>query len=99
MLDRLMPVGGECSRGLACLPVEVDGGGEREDAGGDSADEPCWGLREVVFESELVFERVDDRLDPLADAPDWRCGTVWLVGPFGAQQQPAQLGDGRLELP
>src|SRR5881394_3673576 len=98
MLDRLMAVGAECSGGLACLPVEVDGGGEGEDAGGDPAGEAGWGLGEVVFEPELVFERVDDRLDPLADAADRRRGTVWLVGPVGAQQQPAQLGDGGFEL-
>jgi hypothetical protein len=59
MVDRLMPVGGEGAVGLAELPVEVDGGVEGEDAGGDSAEEAGRRLCEVVFEPELVFERVD----------------------------------------
>src|SRR5438067_559505 len=98
MLDRLMPVGGEGAAWLAELPVEVDGGVEGEDAGGDSAEEAGRCLCEVVFEPELVFERVDDRLDPLPDLPDWRGGTVWLVGPVGAQQQSTELADGVLEV-
>src|ERR671936_717733 len=99
MLDRLMPVGGEGAAWLAELPVEVDGGGEGEDAGSDPADEPGRGFRQVVFESELVFERVDDRLDPLPDLPDRRGLPLRLVIPLGPQQQRAELADGGLEFP
>jgi hypothetical protein len=93
-----MPVGGEGTAWLAELPVEVDGGVEGKDAGGDSAEEAGWGLREVVFESELVFERVDDRLDPLSDLPDRWTLPLQLVGSVGAQQQGTELGDCRLEV-
>src|SRR3990172_8646412 len=98
MLDRLMPVGGERSGRPAELPVEVDGGGEGEDACGDAADEPIRSSGEVALEAELVFQRVDDRLDALADAPDRGRGTVWLVGPVGPHEQGAELGDGLLEV-
>ena len=93
-----MPVGGERSRGLAGLPVEVDGRCEGKDACGDSADEPGGGLGEVVFEPELVFERVDDRLDPLADAADRRLLAFRLVASARAQQQRAEVGDGCFEI-
>ena len=72
MLDRLMPVGGERSSRLSELPVQVNGRVEGEDAGGDPADQPGRCFREVVLEPELVFERVDDRLDPLPDLADRR---------------------------
>src|SRR5713101_5449913 len=98
MLDRLMPVAGEGAAWLAELPVEVDGGVEGEDAGGDAADETGRGFGEVVFESELVFERVDDRLDPLPDLPDRQGLAVRLVGSAGAQQERAELADGVLEV-
>jgi hypothetical protein len=55
MFDRLMAVGGEGSCGLAELPVEVAGGVEGEDAGGDACEEAGWGAGEVVFESQLVL--------------------------------------------
>src|SRR5580765_4435359 len=98
MLDRLMPVGGEGAAWLAELPVEVDGGGEGEDASGDAANEAGRGLREVVFEPELVFERVDDRLDPLADLADRRCLSVRFVGSAWAQQERAELADSVFEV-
>src|SRR5580765_3199162 len=98
MLDRLMPVGGERSAWLAELAVEVDGCGEGEDAGGDSAEEPGWCLGEVGFEPELVLERVDDRLDSLPDLADRRCLSVRFVGSARSQQQSAEFGDGGFEL-
>src|SRR5207342_2277560 len=98
MLDRLMPVGGECTRRPAELPVEVDGGGQGKDPRDDAADEAVGSLGEVVFEPELLFERVDDRLDPLADGPDRGRCSLWLVTSTGTQQQPAELGDSLLEV-
>src|SRR6266540_3273797 len=98
MLDRLMPVSGEGAAWLAELPVEVDGGVEGEDAGGDAANEAGWSLREVVFEPQLVLERVDDRLDSLPDLPDRRRLPLRLVGSAGAQQECAELADGLLEV-
>jgi len=94
MLDRLMPVLCECTGWSAELPVEVDGGGEGEDAGGDAAEEAVRCSGEVSFESELLLERVDDRLDSLPDAADRRGWPVWLVGPAGPYEQGAELGDG-----
>ena len=65
------------------MPVEVDGGAECEDAGGDAGPEPGWGFREVVLESELVFEGVDDRLDPLSDEANRWPRPVGLVSAVG----------------
>src|SRR5919198_2806393 len=98
MVDRLMPVGGQRSRWQPELPVEVDGGGEGEDARGDAADESAGGSREMALEAELLLERVDDRLDALADAPDRRRGALWFVGAGGAEQEGAEFGDGLLEV-
>src|SRR3954447_3902761 len=98
MADRLMAVGGERAWWPAELPVEMDGGGEGEDSGGEAADEACGGLGEVLLEPQLRFERVDDRLDPLADTPDRGDCSLWLVASTRAQQRPAERGDGSLEL-
>ena len=48
------------------MPVVPDGGGQGEEAGGDTGVDACEGARAVVFEGELAFEGVDDRFDPLA---------------------------------
>jgi len=98
MLDRLMGVGGECSCWLAGLPVEVDGGAEGEDAGGDAADETGGGFGEVVFEPELVFECLDDRFDPLADEAERWLRPGGLVGAAGADDHGAELVDGVFEV-
>src|SRR4249919_112787 len=98
MLDRLVPVRSERAWWSAELPVEVDGGGEGEDPRGDAADKPAWGLGEVPFETELVLERVDDRLDALADAPDRRCRPLLFVSSTWPQEQPAELSDRLLEV-
>src|SRR5919204_191293 len=98
MLDRLVRVGGECSWWAAELPVEVDGGGEGEDARGHAAEQSAGGFGEVVLEAELILERVDDRFDPLPDASDRGRSSVWFVGAVGPYEQGAELGDGMLEL-
>ena len=98
MVDRLMPVGGKCSGRPPELPVEMDSRSEGKDAGGDAADEPLRRSGQVALELQLVFQRVDDRLDALADAPDRGRRTVWLVGALGPHEQGAELGDGLLEV-
>src|SRR5712691_4168987 len=52
----------------------------------------------VVLERELLFERVDDRLDPLADEAERRRGPLGLVGAAGADNQRAQLAGGVFEV-
>src|SRR5919109_4870520 len=47
--------------------VERDGGGEREEAAGQSGPEAVQGAGAVAFEGEDVFGGPVDRLDPLAD--------------------------------
>ena len=59
---------------------------------------PAGVFGEVVLESELVFERVDDRLDSLAYPSDRRFRACCLVGSAGAEQDRAQFGDCGLEL-
>src|SRR5882672_3595022 len=98
MIDRLMPVEGERAPWDADLPVEVDGGAEREYAGGDSRPEPVWCFGEVVFEPKLVFEGVDDRLDPLADEADRWLRAVGVVGAAWADDEAAEFAHGLLEL-
>ena len=79
------------------LPVVEDGGGEGEQAAGDAADEAGEGAAAVAFERELVFERVEGRFDPLADAAER--AEAWLfVFAVGAQQPAAERGDVLLEL-
>src|SRR5581483_5253731 len=98
MLDRLMPVRGECAWWTTELPVEVDGRGQGEDPRSHAADESGGSLGQVLLEPELLLERVDDRLDALPDLPDWRGLSVRLVGSAGAEQEGAQLADGLFEV-
>ena len=51
---------------MAEVVVVPDGGGEREDASGDAGGDSGDGAATVVFEVELSFEGVVDRLDDLA---------------------------------
>lgn len=67
MVDRSIGVGGEFSAVESESLVEADAGAEGEDARGDAGEQSGWGAAAALFEQELVFERVDDRLDPLAD--------------------------------
>src|SRR3954449_3684561 len=61
-------VGGEVAAGVADVPVVPEDGCEREQALGDAGEQSGHGVRAVAFERELTFDRVDDRLDPLAHA-------------------------------
>src|ERR1700678_2215297 len=98
MRDRLMVVGGEVPCWLAELPVEVDGGVEGEDAGGDAGDQSGGGACEVVFESELVLECLNDGFDSLPDRSDRWAGPVGFVASAGPQQGGAEGFDGLFEL-
>ena len=76
MIDSLVVVGGESAAGLSDLPVVEEDGGEGEEAAGDAADEAGEGAAAVAFEGELVFEGVEGRFDPLADAAEG--AEAWL---------------------
>jgi hypothetical protein len=52
----------------------------------------------VAFQAELVFEGVEDGLDPLAD-PTQVAEPGRLVGPVGADQPRVRLRDHLLERP
>src|SRR5437773_10989440 len=64
----------------------------------DAGEQAGGGAAAVAFEQELVFEAVDDRLDPLPDPADRRVGPVGLVMSARPQQQRAQLAHGRFEV-
>src|SRR5437867_1268909 len=98
MVDRLIGVGRECAGRKVELPVEADAGTEGEDARADACEYPFRCAPAVAFEQELVFERVDDRLDPLPDPADRRLWAVGLVGAARAQKPVAELAYGLLEL-
>jgi hypothetical protein len=98
MLDRLMPVVDEFAWRPASLPVEVNGGAGGEDAGGDAREQAFGAADEVAFESQLVFERLDDRFDSLAERADRRPWPVGFVGSGWAEDEGAELADGLLEL-
>jgi hypothetical protein len=59
-------VGGEVTAGVAEVPVVPEAGSERKQALGDARDQAGHGVGAVALERELAFDRVDDRLDPLA---------------------------------
>ncbi|MFN2471308.1 MAG: hypothetical protein ABR583_10060, partial [Gaiellaceae bacterium] len=58
---------------------------------------PAGGAGEVLFEPELVFEALHDRLDPLADGSDRRA-RPFVLRSAGAQEGGAERGYGLLEL-
>src|SRR5215218_11179707 len=93
----LVAVGGEVAAGVTDRFVVPEAGGEGEralsDAGGDAAE----GSAAVAFERELVFERVEDRFDPLARAAE-RAEAERLVVAVGAHEPAAEIGDELLEL-
>src|SRR5207247_9614179 len=60
------------------LPVEQDRGGQREQSLADADNDPAQGSATMLFQPELVFEGVDDRLDPLAH-PTQRPEPIRLV--------------------
>src|SRR5215211_1744435 len=74
---------------------EACGEGEQSlrDAGHDSAERAC----SVPLERELLLERLEDRLDPLAGAAE-RAEAGLLVLAVGAHQHAAVVGDELLEL-
>src|SRR6266540_2914142 len=94
MVDRLIDVWRQRAAGESESLVEVDAGAEGEDACGDAGEQPGRGAGAVAFEQELVFEAVDDRLDPLPDPADWRVGPVGLVGSARSQKQCPEFADG-----
>src|SRR3954464_13069804 len=88
---------GECAAGAAEPVVEVDAGGEGEQALQDAGAQVVESARSVAFEREQVLGRPVDRFDALAD----RCA-VWaavgLVGSGGADEHGAEVVDGGGEL-
>ena len=67
----------------AQLPVEPDRGGQGQQPLGDPDPGALDGVGAVALQAELVFEGVDDRLDPLADTtlcPELLMRFVMMVG-------------------
>lgn len=67
---RLVVVRCEVAAGLVDLGIVPEAGGEREQALRDADGETLDRVGVVVFERELTFEGVDDRLDPLTDGAE-----------------------------
>jgi hypothetical protein len=65
---------------------------------GSAGDHTGWGSAAVLFQAELAFEGVDDRLDPLADTSDLaEAGRfVLAVRPYQVGAEP--VGDEGFEL-
>src|SRR5829696_2212458 len=71
------------------LPVEPDRGGQGQQPLSDPDPGAVDGVGAVAFQAELVFEGVDDRFDPLADAAQV-AEPGGFIGPVGADQPGAQ---------
>jgi hypothetical protein len=82
---------------LAGLPVPPDPGDQGQQPLGDSDPDTGEGAAAVPFQSELVFARVEQALDPLPD-PAQRPVPVGLISPVGAQQPGPMRCDQLLEL-
>jgi hypothetical protein len=83
--------------GDAELPVEANRGGQGEQPLRDPDEHPAKGAATVAFQAELVFEGVEDALDPLAH-PAKRPEVGWLVGAVGTDQPSTQLTDVSVKL-
>src|ERR1700674_5018067 len=83
--------------GVPELPVVPDAGGEGEEALADAGPDAFGDVAAVVFEGELAFERVVNRLDPLAHSAELAepFGFVFAVG---ADELRVERGDDLLEL-
>src|SRR5262245_22954238 len=92
MIDSLVVVGGESAAGRVDLPVVEQNRGEGEEAAGDAADEAGEGAAAVAFEGELVFEGVERRFDPLADAAEWSEAWAFVLA-VGADDRGAEGAD------
>src|SRR3954462_932758 len=95
---RLGDVVDERAGGAAEPVVEVDAGGEREQALQDAGAQVVQGASAVAFEGEQVLGGPVDRLDALTQRRDVR-GVVGFIGSGGADQGGTQRGDGGGELP
>src|ERR671910_554749 len=98
MLDsELVGIGGEATPRLADPAVMPEAGRECEQAQGDAGAEPGQGASAVALETELALAGPEDRLDPLADAPE-RAEARLLVLAVGTQEARASVGHPALEL-
>src|SRR5918993_5694031 len=80
------------------LPVAPDPGGQGQQPLGDPDPDALDGVGAVAFQAELVFEGVEDGLDPLAD-PAQVAEPGRLISPVGADQPHLQLRDQLREGP
>src|SRR5918995_854413 len=80
------------------LPVAPDGGGQGEQALADADEDSAEGAAMVLFQAELVFEGVDDRLDPLAH-PAQRAEPARLILAIRTNEAGAQRTEVALEGP
>src|SRR5215218_5077748 len=94
---RLGDVVGEGAAGAAEPVVEVDAGGEGEQALKDPRAEVSQCAGAVAFEREQVFGGPEDRLDALADGLDVWAG-LGFIGASGADQRGAEVVEGSGEL-
>src|SRR5213078_1573359 len=83
--------------GRAELPVEPDDGVEGEQALHDADPQPRGDAAAVPVQAELVFQRPDDRLHPLAQ-PGREATRVGFVLASGPQQGQLLVGQGDLDL-
>src|SRR6187431_939830 len=93
-------VGGERSKdGLAAVMVVPDRGGEGEESLQDPDGDALWAVAAVLFQAELAFQGVVDRLDDLtqrAELTGASAGSFVLAG--RADQLDAMVGEDAFEL-
>src|SRR5437660_2210867 len=82
----------ECAAWAAELVVEVDAGGEAEEALQDPFAQAGEGAGAVAFEGEQVFAGPEDRFDPLSNRGEVR-PLAGLVFSSGADDGGVEFGD------
>src|SRR4051794_24968062 len=87
-------VGGEVARGATEEVVERDGGGQRQELGGQAAAQGVQFAGAVVFEAEHVFGRPEDALDALAQRGEMRSlsALVFAARPNDRGVKPGGVG-------
>lgn len=97
MIDsaRLRHEGDQAAGWTAELVIEPDAGRQGRDPRSDARAQALGGAGAVALERQDVLEGLEDRLDPLADAPEMRTAALGLIGSPGRTTCPPSRATAR----